>query len=361
MLQRLLLAIAFGGFTFGLAAAAPAPVKVNIAVLPCAQDAAAKPDLYLSDIDRRFARLQIHPDWHEAGGVWATRVDVPRAHYIVDASSQHCSGASQQWVALPGGERHVLLALNESKILTTDENMYAAAVYGHIPMPEMSVELLPADSVLGDSGRRSGTIDGDTYQFGHVVPGRYYVVMGFGAVRAARMITVPTKPYGATVEVSMEKSTALGLSQAESAGSRFHEYSDPKFGPYSMFELGPSSDDGWIANPLPAVAGYPVWGKQLSSAVVRSVEIARKLVVNDEALPPELRKIEAYEISVAAYGGNGRPLFLRLIPRDEDLWARSVTLMGSPCAESRTGIAIHGMGMSIDLAHDSATVITICP
>lgn len=167
-------------------------VSLGIQVFPCKPDSISPPSLRIADINSAFKRVPVSERWLRIDGTWLASLTVPEGHYVVSSESQHCSGESEQWIAVAGERRNLVITLNESKVAMLDENMYTGAVYGFLPTRIARVEIMSADSILGEQTRRAATIDGNIFQVGHLRPGR------FVSAADQRVASNPRSPFAPT-------------------------------------------------------------------------------------------------------------------------------------------------------------------
>ncbi len=315
-------------------AAATPRVDLEIAIVSCRPDASTRPTIRIADIDKTFATVQAPIKWSNTADVWTGTTSIPEGHYIVEAGTEHCSGRNAQWVAIPGSRRHVTITLNEIKVVSVDEDMYANAVFGRLPLPGAYVEVMRADSLLGEQTRRPLPIDGDSFQIGHLEPGNYIVLITFGGVRAAKTFTIPRQKYGATIDVSMTADTAAQLVRAEQVGSGFVKHPwdvNDGYGYHETFRLGAAEVDGWNTMLSPP-ADYSPAEQRISRHVVRAIEAARVFLSGYNSVPTAFRSLDAWNVGVFE-----RPdgMVVRLTARDGDGWGKSVRAIGKKmCPDS---------------------------
>lgn len=116
-------------------------VILALRVFPCAKDSQTEPSLRVSDVARTFASVPINAKWSQKDGLWESTFEVPPGHYIVSSGSEHCTGETEQWIAMPGPLRHLVITMNKSKVVAVDEDVYAGAIYGYLPSPIAKVEV----------------------------------------------------------------------------------------------------------------------------------------------------------------------------------------------------------------------------
>ena len=180
------------------ARAEPGTARLSITVFDCTPHSGKAPSLFIEDIDRRFTSVPVSPRWTTGPPVWRTTVQIQAGHYIVSAGSSPCGGETEQLVALAGYTRHLAITLNRVvtragrvAMVTVDEDMYAGAVYGILPNPMSSVEMMSATSIIGEQTRRTAKIDGMVFEFDHMIPGRYVLRLDAGDVAVSREVIVP--------------------------------------------------------------------------------------------------------------------------------------------------------------------------
>jgi hypothetical protein len=223
---------------------AAAIVQATIEVIPCSPDTSDRPELRIIDLSKAFAPVPTSPQWSFDGQSWKTKVSVSDGHYVDHSEAKKCSGESEQWVAVAGEPRHIVITLNKGPgIVTLDENMFTGAVYGTLPSELARVEIMFADSVFGEQTRRAAVVDGSLYQIGHLRPGEYVLRMEFGGGVASREITIPNRAYGMAIRADLTSSDAKAIVSAQAAGSGFTQVHISAH-TADVFRLGSATVDG---------------------------------------------------------------------------------------------------------------------
>ncbi len=254
-------------------------VSVAVQVFPCDQGLAAAPTLTVENLEATFAAVPVSLYWSRTKSTWVGRFSAPAGHYLLRALSVHCSGESEQWVAIPGELRHVAITLNKPPhVANIDENMFADAVDGRLPSPASRVEVMRADSVVGEQGRRVATLDGSSYQLGNLSEGPYIVRVTFGNVVVSREVVFPPHVYGFAIEADLTPEDAQVLVQEQESGSGFVDV--PNYGTTkaSTFRYGRAAVSGWSTDPLLFPSDYNTGTQRLSIAVLRGLEAARNFL-----------------------------------------------------------------------------------
>jgi hypothetical protein len=316
----ILLVFLTSGWSATPAIGVPAPVSADIEVFPCARDSAVRPDLRLSDVSRPFAEVVVAPTWARRTDSWEGRISVPAGHYIVESGSLHCSGETEQWVAIPGELRHIVITLNKSKVLAFDEDSQAGAIYGELPSPVAQVEVMSADSVIGEQTRRSAAVDGYTYQIGHLRSGRYVVLVNVGNVAVTRVVDIPPS-RGATVRADLTAADLGKIVRAQAAGSGFVTVPNDLNKQIQTFKLGHTTVGGWISDPLDKPAEYSISIQRLGSTAVQALVIAQRFLAGDARVPNAFRQLVAWDVGITD-GGSG-VVVVALSPVDPTSWAKS--------------------------------------
>lgn len=302
-----------------LADTSPQAVELSLTVFPCVKDAALEPTLRISDIAQTFANVPIKSTWTTRTSDWQTTVTVPVGHYIVSAIYPHCTGETEQWVAIPGAARHLAITMNKSKVTTVDEDMYAGAIYGTLPSPAARVEVMEANSAIGEQTRRSAMTDGDTYQIGHLRSGDYVVRVVFGNVIASRAVHVPKDTYGPAVRADLTSADALSLVGQQASGSKFVPVPNVEKEPAVTFRLGAASANGWTTAPLIPPSDYRIYEQRIDAAVAGAFLVANQFLGNDPRIPASFRTLFRWSVAVWK---NDDDIVLNLSPTDLTAWQK---------------------------------------
>ena len=278
------------------------------------------PRLSVTGVAKTFGEVPVSTTWSASNGSWGTTFSVPPGHYIVSSGSPHCTGETEQWVALPGGIRHVVITLNKTMVATVDENMYAGAIYGYLPTAAARVEVMRADGIIGEQGRRTAMVDGDTYQIGHLRAGDYVVRVTFGDVVASKAIHVPNDSYGTTVRADLTTADALSLVRQQAEGSGFVPIATYKNEPAETFKLGAASIDGWITAPLIPPSDYRPDAQRIDSTIAGALQVAQQFLSDDPNIPSTFRTLSKWSVEVL--GKNDDDVVLNLTPSDRQEWQK---------------------------------------
>ncbi|HVR48077.1 MAG TPA: hypothetical protein VMT95_15710 [Candidatus Binatia bacterium] len=298
--------------------------QVTATVYECAHDANDSPTLRIADVDRLFASVPVTPQWSFQEPVWQTTVALPVGHYIIDSRTKHCTGESEQLVAIAGQTRHVTVTLDYQAtptkfIARVDENMYASAVYGVLPSLPSRVEIMAADSIIGEQTRRPATIDGNFYEFDHLRSGRYVVRVVFGDVVASREVVIPKDVYGATVRADLTTGEASEIVRTQAAGTGYFTVKNYMHEKVETHRLGPATVDRWT-NELTAPSDYNIRTQRIGTPVLHALEVAQHFLSSDERVPPGFRTLSAFSIGI---GGSNSEIFVNLVPVDLNAWRRN--------------------------------------
>jgi hypothetical protein len=238
---------AFALATIGATAlAADQSISLQVTVFPCEADATVAPSLGVTAITRPPAKVDVAPSWRWTGSVWQADVALPPGRYLIGANSPHCSGEYENWMAIPGAERHLALTINKRKIGTIGDTL--GVVYGVLPTSDARVEILRADGLSAEQTRRTAQLDGDTYQVQNVRPGTYVVRVSFGDVLASRTVTVGRTYDGLTVRADLTVTEAASIVRQQANGSRFVRAPNDQNRAVS-FQLGAASAGAWTTEP----------------------------------------------------------------------------------------------------------------
>jgi hypothetical protein len=335
---------------------AASTVRAAVQVFPCSVDREDVPVLSMYAAGLGPFKTQVAPRWNFNGEVWTTTVDVPHGNYIVSVRSKRCNGLSMQWYAQPGALRHVTLTLNEGgRVANIDGNIYAGVVYGSLPSQTAQVELMSADSPIGEQTRRQASIDGDTYQEGDLPRGRYVLRISLGSVIVSREITLPSS--NAVVRADFTAADALEIIRQQARGSGFIRVSDSSGMPSHTFRLGSAEADGWISDPLIAPSDYNIRELRLSANVLAALTAAQKFLIEENQIPAAFKNLAAWSARILN-GGNDR-IVIGLRPNDPAAWAKESPPVRGYCI---TGIGMANVILEFDVA--SGQIVgtpTICP
>lgn len=222
-------------------------VTLQLTVFPCAADAAAAPALSLWSMQRPPQNMNLAPDWQRAGSVWQASLALAPGRYMIGAGSSHCTGGYAQWIALPGAPRHLAFTLNKQGARTIGGS-FEGLVYGYLPVPVATVDVVPSDDSGAQQTRRSVPTDGDTYQIGFLRPGRYVVRVSFGDVTASHDVTVGRTFDSLTVRADLTTGDGASIVRQEAEGSRFVRAPNAQQTHAVAFELGSASAGGWTTS-----------------------------------------------------------------------------------------------------------------
>lgn len=336
--------------------------QVTTTVFECAHDASDAPTLRLADLDRLFASVPVNPQWTFETAVWRTTVAVPAGHYILHSRTSHCSGESEQLVAIPGLTRHVTITLDDRQKETrsgqiqsvrVDEDMYASAVYGFLPSSTAKVEIMSASSVLGEQTRQAAKVDGTVYEADHLRPGRDILRVSFGEIVVSREVVIPRDIYGALVRADLTAHDAAEIVKIQGAGSGFtlvNRYVPEKV---MMFHRGTAVVDGWTNELIPP-SDYNTFTQRLSVPVMRAIDVTRRFLSSDGSIPDSFRSLSDWSVHIT----NGEPeVVVRLIPTDVYSWTKE-NLKPENCYESR---ATHYLAVAVNDQTWAIDQVAICP
>lgn len=254
MMRLLSAAIAFALASAAAGAAASNPaVPIALTVFPCATDAGAPPNLTATKMQRPPSRVQVTPAWQRSGAVWNASIALDAGRYWVKVDSQHCSGQLVHWMAIPGATRHLTLVINKLKSWTLDEDWAPGIIYGYLPAPGSTVEVMRADNLAGETWRTVST-DGDSYQTGYLRAGPYVVRITFGDVVVSRAVTLGHTFETMTVRADLTTADASRIVQQQASGSRWVHAVSANHVRITSLQLGAASANGWTTAQLaPAI------------------------------------------------------------------------------------------------------------
>jgi hypothetical protein len=309
------------------------------------------------DIDRTFTPVPVAPQWSFEEPVWKTTLSIPGGHYIFESHTKRCAGESEQLVVIPGQERHVTMTLDErqeasAKTVTVrlDEDMYAAAVYGLLPSLTARVELMSADSLIGEQTRQTAKVDGTIYEFDHMKSGRYVLRVTYGDIVVSREVVIPPNEYGAVVRADLSPEDASQFVQQQAAGS--HSVSVDNYMNESIitFRRGPATIDGW-SNELIPPSDYYTGTQRISVSAARALEVTERFLSADAHIPRGFRSISAWSIQVGK-GGHEHEILVDLFPADLGAWLRDGPKVPQKCYipqwKHYIGLAVNDQTWSVD-------------
>jgi hypothetical protein len=336
-------------------ATAASTVRTAVEVFVCSTDREDVPALSMYAAGSGNLKMQA-PRWSFDGYAWRTSVDVPQGNYIVSARSKRCNGLSGQWYAQPGAVRHVTLTLNEGgRVANIDGSTYAGVVYGSLPSQTAQVELMSADSPIGEQTRRQASIDGASYQEGNLPRGRYVLRMSVGSVIVSREITLPSS--NAVLRVDFTPADAAEIIRQQARGSAFVRVSDSTGTPSQTYRLGSAEVDGWVSDPLLAPSDYNTRELRISSQVLGALAATQRFLIKDSVIPDAFKDLTHWSARIS--NGSNNRILIGLRPNDPAAWAK-----GSPPLEGHctTGVGLANILLNFDVA--SGEIVgtpTICP
>jgi hypothetical protein len=309
------------------------PAQVAVSVFECTHNAADPPELRIYDLDKIFAADSIEPNWSFEKPVWKATISVPAGHYILHANTKRCAGESEQLVAIVGHTRHVTMTLDEKQevngkiIARIDEDMDASAVYGLLPSAATRIELMSADSLVGEQTRQTGKVDGSIYEFDHLRSGRYVLRATYGDIFVSREVTVPPNEYGATVRADLSPEDASQIVKEQAAGSNFVpvNYNGP---PLQTYRIGHASVDGWTTEPLIKPSDYSPSAQRISTPALGAVGAMTHFLNTDSRIPQQFRSLSVWTVEIQAQGvevirvdlfANDPAAWLKQAPKTQDL------------------------------------------
>ncbi len=331
-------------------------VRVEVQVFPCEQGLAVTPTIGVSNLERQFARVAVSPTWSRMKSTWVARFSVPAGYYAVYARSDYCTGASEQWVAIPGELRHIAITLNKPPhIIGLDENMFADTVYGRLPTPVSRVEVMRVDSIVGEQGRRVATLDGSSYQLGYLREGPYIVRVTFGNVVVSREVVFPPHAYGFAIEADLTPHDAQVLVQQQESGSGFVDVPNYGHTKASTFRYGRAAVSGWSTDPLLFPSDYNTGTQRLSIAVLRGLESARNFLATDARIPKSFDSLLAWSVGV---GGDPEEVRIDLVPVDMAAWLRDGPKTPQGCLIFASQ---HSIRLVVNPSNGHVDDVMICP
>ena len=295
--------------------------RVVVTVFTCVQDATSAPELKIFDIND-FALVTVAPEWTLEIPAWTTTVSIPAGHYILSAHSPQCSGESEQLVGIPGQSRHVTITLNKKGVVASiDEDMYVGTVYGLLPSTTARIEIMSADSIIGEQTRHSATIDGNIYEVNHLEPGHYILRLVIGAVIATREVDLPRDVHGPIVRADLTLEDLNQLVQQQAVGSGFINVDNYLNERVETFRLGAATVDGWTTDPLPSPSDYDTGAQRISAPAASALEVTQHFLSSDARIPKELRDLSDWSLQIQR-GGHDHEILVDLFPVDLKDWLR---------------------------------------
>ena len=232
------------------AVASDQTVPLQLTVFPCAADSAIAPTLRVWSMQRPPSKIPVAPDWQRVGAVWEGSLTLAAGAYMLGADSPHCHAYSR-WMAIPGALRHLVITVNTENVKTIDGSSFNGTIYGYLPAPTATVEIMRLDRLLGEQTRKPVPTDGGTYQIGSLYPGPYVVRIAFGDVVASRDVTIGRTFDTLTVRADLTTDDAAGIVQQQANGSHFVHVRNSQNTNAKSFVLGAASVNGWTTKPLP--------------------------------------------------------------------------------------------------------------
>lgn len=313
--------------TAGAAEAISSPAaSISITVFECVHDAGSPPVLRVTDIDKILASVPVTPQWYFQEPVWKTTISVPSGHYIFHARTKHCTGESEQLVAIPGIVRHLTITLDEKdeqapgtiQSVKVDEDMYASAVYGVLPSAIARVELMSLTSPIGEQTRQTAKVDGDVYEFDHLMPGRYVVRIVYGDILVSREVIIPSNVYGAVVRADLTAEEASRIVQVQASGSGFVSVENYAHEQEQRLRLGSAVVDGWTNQLIPP-SDYNTRTLRLNVSLVHALDVTRGFLISDRRIPTGFRSLSAWSVQLR----NAEPnIIVNLLPTNVASWVR---------------------------------------
>jgi hypothetical protein len=336
------------------AIAAPT-VRAAVEVFVCSNDREDVPMLSMYAAGSGNLKMQAAPRWSFSGNAWRTSVDVPQGNYVVSARSKRCSGLGTQWYALSGATRHVTLTLNEGgAVANIDGNRYAGVVYGSLPSQTAQVEVMPADSVIGEQRRSQGSIDGDMYQQAGLSRGRYILRISVGSVIVSRQITLASSK--AVVRADFTPADAAEIIRQQARGSGFIQVSDSSAAGSQTYRLGNGEVDGWITNPLIPPSDYNIRELRLNANILAALTAAQQFLIKENQIPIGFKNLTAWNARIL--NGDNDCIVVGLLPNDATAWEKAAPPTEGHCV---TGAGMANVLLTFDIAtHAIVGTPTIC-
>jgi hypothetical protein len=335
---------------------AASTVRVAVEVFVCSNDRADVPMLSMYAAGSGPLKMQVAPRWTFNGDAWTASVDVPQGHYVVSARSKGCGSRSVQWYALPGEIRHIALALNQgNRVAMIGDFMYAGVVYGVLPSRTAQVELLSADSAIGEQTRRQIPTDAETFQQDYLPRGRYVLRVSLGGVIVSREITLPSS--NAVVRADFTATDAAEIVRQQARGAGFVQVFDSMATSSQTFHLGNAEVDGWISNPLIPPSDYNIRELRVGSNVLAALAAAQQFLIKESAIPPQFKNLTQWSARVLDGGNNN--IVIGLLPNDPAAWEKVAPPLQGHCT---TGVGMANILLNFNVA--SGEIVgtpTICP
>jgi hypothetical protein len=318
--------VLLGFLEFGAQGKSQTPgAQVAITVFECTHNAADAPELSIDDISKTVESVRLSPQWVFNAPVWETTISIPSGHYIFHTRTKHCSGESEQLVAVQGLARHLTMTLDERhkearprqiQSVRVDEDMYASAVYGVLPSPMVRAEIMSVDSVLGEQTRDPAKIDGTVYEVDHLRAGRYILRISFGEIVVSREVLIPPNIYGSVVRADLTAEDAGRIVALQAAGSGFVPVSNYMKEQVVTFQRGPAVVDGWTNQLIPP-SDYNTFTQRLSVPVLYALDVTQRFISSDQDIPATFRNLADWSARVT----HGDPeIVINLLPTDVTSW-----------------------------------------
>jgi hypothetical protein len=262
-----------------------------------------------------------------------------------------------QWYAQPGAIRHVALALNVGRVFAViDGGLNAGVVYGSLPSQTAQVELMSADSPIGEQTRRQVSTDGDTFQQNYLSRGRYVVRISLGrGLIVSREITLESS--NAVVRADFTAADAAEIVRQQARGAGFIRVFDSMTTSGSTFHLGNAETDGWISNPLIAPSDYNIQELRISANVLAALTTAQQFLIKESQIPATFKNLAAWNARIL--NGDNDRIVIGLLPNDADAWGKAAPPLQGHCT---SGVGMANILLTFDVA--SGQIVgtpTICP
>ncbi|MGA8534136.1 MAG: hypothetical protein WB615_08520 [Candidatus Tumulicola sp.] len=337
-MKLLSIGIAFALAMLGQGAlASEQTVQLQVTVFPCATDSAAAPSLRAWALQRPPAQIAETPAWERIGSVWQASLTLAPGPYMLSAESPHCSGEGEPWVAIPGAQRHLALTVNRMNVKSIDGDSLIGIIYGSLPAPAATVEVMRAGSLLGEQTRRSVPTDGDTYQIGYLHSGPYVVRITFGNVVVSRDVTIGRTLDAAAVRADLSTGDAAAIVQQQATGSRFvHVPNGQKIRAVS-FELGAASADGWTTQPLAPPSDYRTDVQRINALTAGALASAQRFLADNSQIPATFKTLSAWSVDVLnnvypnGRGNANANVVIDLRPANLQAWQQRISNSRDQC------------------------------
>lgn len=363
-MRMLSMSIALALATLGASAVASGgSVALQLIVFPCAADSAVAPTLRAWALQRPPALVQTTPSWQHLGPVWEGSLTFAPGVYMFSAESLHCSGGASRWVAIPGAQRHLTLTVNKENARTIDGNLSPGTVYGYLPAPTATVEIMRAGALIGEQTRQSVPTDGDTYQVGYLRPGPYVVRIAFGDVVASRDVTIGRTFDTVTIRADFTTEDAASIVAQQAGGSRFVPVPNDQHIHAVSFELGAATADGWTTEPLAPPSDYQPDVQRIDALTAGALASAQRFLAGDSQIPPTFKALSAWSVDVLGSGARaaGAPnpnVVIDLKPANLQLWQRQAPNTRDQC---EVFAGDHYVRLTIDSKTWKVDQSRICP